>query len=240
MREWLENSLYDLTEDQETYLLGRGVLREEIRNVNFQSWCPEKPCPAKTTEGQDFVKRFGEYGHRLNDLLLTPLYSPSSKLVGVEGRSIDGNKTIMRVLSFESKWCPIWIGLGKAEMLRIWNGYDVWIVEGIFDLTTLRAIMPHVVVLGSLRANLTKKHLEFLSRFVKGTIYVAYDNDETGQKAMYGHFDPNGRRQQGIIEKINKLRLNAVPVRYKGGKDPNEIWQQGGYDQVRKSFINYL
>lgn len=240
MREWLEDSLYDLTEDQETYLLGRGVLREEIGNVNFQSWCPEKPCPMKTTEGKDFVKRFGEYGHRLKDLLMTPLYSPASKLIGVEGRSIDGNKTIMRVLSFESKWCPIWIGLGKAEMLRIWNGYDVWIVEGVFDLTTLRAIMPHVVVLGSLRANLTKKHLEFLSRFVKGTIYVAYDNDETGQKAMYGHFDPNGRRQQGVIEKINKLRLNAVPVRYKGGKDPNEIWQQGGYDQVRKSFINYL
>ena len=62
MREWLEDSLYDLTEDQETYLLGRGVLREEIGNVNFQSWCPEKPCPMKTTEGKDFVKRFGEYG----------------------------------------------------------------------------------------------------------------------------------------------------------------------------------
>ena len=240
MREWLEKSLYDLTEDQETYLLGRGVLRDEIVNINFQSWCPESPCPNNTEEGRDFSRRFGEYGKKLEDLLMTPLYSPAGKVIGVEGRSIDGSKTIMRVLSFESKWCPIWLGLGKREMIRIWNGYDVWIVEGIFDLTTLRAVMPHVVVLGSLRANLTKKHLDFLSRFAKGSIYIAYDNDETGQKAMYGFFDPNGRRQQGVVEKINKLRLNAIPVRYKGGKDPNEIWQQGGYDQVRKSFANYL
>ncbi len=235
MKDWLTNSLFDLTEDQEDYLLSRGVLREEIENIGFQSWLAEDPSP-----NSDFARMYGAKGHRFSSLVVTPLYSPKGDLVGIEGRSIDGNKTILRYLTNQAKWNPVWLGLGAKEMLRIWNGYDVWIVEGIFDVTALRSVMPHVVVLGSLRANLTRKHLNFLQRFVKGTVYVAYDNDETGQKAMFGSFDEQGRRHTGVVERINKLKLHCVPVRYQGGKDPNEIWESGGYPAVAKAFSQYM
>ena len=69
---------------------------------------------------------------------------------------------------------------------------------------------------------------------------MAYDNDETGQKAMFGSFDEQGRRNIGVVERINKLKLHCVPVRYKGGKDPNEIWESGGYTAVAKAFSQYM
>lgn len=237
MKKWLEQSLFDLTEEQETYLLSRGVLRQEISNMGFRSWCPETAC---NSNENDFVRRYGSMGQKLNDLLITPLYSPTGGLIGLEGRSIDGRKTILQIRTKESKWCPIWIGLGRREMTRIWNGYDVWIVEGVFDVTTLRPLLPHSIVLGSLRANITNKQLNFLKRFVKGSVYLAFDNDETGQKSMYGFMDENNRKRKGVVEKITKSGVHCVPVRFKGGKDPNEIWQQGGYDKVRQSFINYI
>lgn len=235
MNQWLESSLFDLTEDQETYLLSRGVLRKEISNIGFKSWCPTEPSP-----DSNFASRYGEYGENLRDYLVTPLRSPKGQLIGIECRSIDGRKSILRVLADNASWNPIWLGLGEREMVRIWNGYDIWIAEGIFDVTTLRPLLPHSVVLGSLRANLTQKHLNFLQRFAKGTVYVVYDNDETGQKAMFGSFDENGRRQQGVIEKVRKRNLHCVPVRFKGGKDPNEIWEAGGYAHVEKTFASYL
>jgi len=235
MNQWLEDSMYDLTEELEDYLLSRGVFREEIENVGFRSWCPETPSPSPS-----FSKRYGAMGENLEGYLVTPLRSPRNQVIGMECRSIDGKKSILRVLADNSSWNPIWLGLGSREMVRLWNGYDLWIAEGIFDVTTLRPLLPHSVVLGSLRANLTLKHLNFIQRFVKGTVYVVYDNDETGQRAMYGHFDENGRRQQGVVEKIRKRGLHCVPVRFKGGKDPNEIWEQGGYPAVERSFSTYL
>ena len=235
---WLEQSIsYDLPEQAEDYLLSRGVSRSLMEEMRF-GWWDQQSEPADKLVRERYLSMLRKFEGRV----IVPIFSPQGRVVGVEARCLKGeHPKSLRLLTTQAQWNPLFVGLSPNAMERIWNGSDVWLVEGIFDVTSLQGLFGQtVVVLGTMRAAVTRKHLDFLKRTVTGSVYVAYDNDKTGQDSMRGFIDDQGRSRMGVVERISGLGLSCTPVHYRGGKDPNEIWENGGIASLRKSFSMYL
>ena len=235
---WLQQSIdFDLPPEAEDYLLSRGVSRSLIKELRFGWWDQKTEPTDKLVRGR-YLSMLSKFVGRV----VVPIFSPQGRIVGVEARCLKGeHPKSLRLLTTPAQWNPLFVGLSPYAMERIWNGADVWIVEGIFDVTTLQRLLGNSrVVLGTMRASVTRKHLDFLKRTVKGSVYVAYDNDKTGQDSMKGYIDENGRNRLGVVDKITGLGLSCSPVYYRGGKDPNEIWEQGGDPALKRAFEFYL
>lgn len=234
---WLEECVNtDLPPELEDYLFSRGVTRSLVKPYGF-GWWDQKTKPTDPLVVSRYSRILQNFGGRL----IVPMFSPQGKMLGVEARLVfgDGVKSL-RLLTTPALWNPIFVGLTSEAMAKIWSGSDVWLVEGVFDATTLQNLVSDAVVLGTMRAAVTRKHLDFIHRFVSGSVYVAYDNDKTGQDSMWGYVDENSRKRMGVVEKIEGLGLRCVPVSYRGGKDPNEIWEKGGSRALEKAFSSYL
>lgn len=230
---WLADHLANcrLEEPHEGYVLGRGGREKSIQGMGLVTW---SPMSEEAPDGE-FHRRYGRHGERLAEWLIWPLLSARGRVLGFAGRRID-EKTITRYLLPEAAWNPIWTGLTPEAMRRIWNGGDVWVVEGIFDLLPLEWATPDAdAVLGSERAQLTDKHVEFLRRFCKGTVKMVYDNDETGRKGSHGWTDETGKFKWGALQRLERVGLRAVAVPYQG-KDPGEVWRSGGAAAIQAAF----
>lgn len=233
---WLADHFQSLRldEEHEGYFLGRGAKEESLVRLGVKSWEPL----AEEAPDEDFRERYGDKGDRLVGWVLWPLLSPRGQVIGCAGRK-HGEKTITRYLLPEAHWNPVWTGLTPDVMQRIWAGGDVWVVEGIFDLFPLEwAIPSQDVVLGSERALLTDKHVEFLRRFVRGPgqqVRMVYDNDEAGRKGVNGWTDETGKKRWGALQRLERVKVRAITVAYRG-KDPGEIWNLGGVPAVRAAF----
>jgi len=230
---WLATHLSNLSliEPHEGYFLGRGAKEESIISFGIKTWQPlSEPC-----SDSEFAGRYGEFGEDLDKWAIWPLFSPRGRVVGFEGRKIP-EKRVVRHLLPEAGWQPLFFGLTPETMGRIWNGCNVWIVEGLFDLFAMQwAIPKEDVVLASLRAKLTDKHVEFLRRFCKGWVKMVYDNDEAGQHGVHGFIDERGKKRWGALQRLSRVDVRAVAVRYRG-KDPGVIWDQGGVAALRSAF----
>jgi DNA primase len=230
-----------LSEDNEGYVLGRGGKDQSIQEIGVTTWAPlQEPPPLGGTELAFWRSKYGPLGEKLSGWLTWPLWSPRGRVLGFVARRTDV-KVIERYLLPEAAWNPIWTGLTSGKMRRIWEGSDVWVVEGLFDLLPLEwAIPENDVVLGSERAHLTDKHVTFLRRFARGWIRVVYDNDPTGRKGSVGWFDEEAKKfRPGAVARLEKCGLRAVDVRYQG-KDPGEVWKRGGASAMREAFPNML
>ena len=64
---------------------------------------------------------------------------------------------------------------------------------------------------------------------------MVYDNDEAGQHGTHGFIDDNGKERWGALKRLERVDVKAVSIRYRG-KDPGEIWNQGGVAGVRRAF----
>jgi hypothetical protein len=233
MSNWLAQHFKSLTLDDahEGYLLGRGAQESSILRIGIKTWQPM----SDVSPDPDFCDRYGDNGERLGDWVLWPLYSPRGRVIGLAGRR-GTEKKITRYLLPEAAWQPIWTGLTPETMQRIWDGCDVWVVEGIFDLFPLEWAVPkRDVVLGSERAKLTDKHVEFLRRFCGGWVRMVYDNDVPGQHGMHGWVDDRGKKRWGAIQRLERVEVRATSVRYRG-KDPGEVWNHGGVAGVLAAF----
>jgi DNA primase len=128
------------------------------------------------------------------------------------------------MLEPDSKWIAPWIGIQQA-MPSLWEGFEVWVVEGLFDLFALDWVVPErVTVLSSLKARLTKNHVRFLRRFAS-SVCMVYDLDEAGHK---------GTRK--ALYDLKEVGVSCRSLVYKGGKDPGEIWDRNGVEGLKKSF----
>lgn len=233
---WLADHFPTLTlyEDHAGYFLGRGAQEASLLRLGVKSW---QPLPEDAPD-PEFRDRYGDRGEKLEGWVLWPLYSPRGRVLGFAGRKA-GEKVITRYLLPEAAWQPIWTGLTPETMQRIWDGGDIWIVEGIFDLFPLEWTVPvKDAVLGSERARLTDKHIEFLRRFCRGAgqqVYMVYDNDDPGRKAIFGWEDETGKKRWGALKRLERVKVRASAPKYRG-KDPGEVWNQGGVAAVQAIF----
>lgn len=237
MSQWLERALKrcSLVPDAEDYFLGRGGKQKTLRDESIVSWTPsDKPIP-----GNVFRSRYGMHGERMEGMLVCPVRSPKGTLLGFEGRSIH-QKYITDFRLPEEKWCPFFIGM-SGGMSKIWEGGDVWIVEGLFDKCALEWAVPETdAVLATVRAAVSRRHIEFLRRFCQGWVHMVYDRDATGRKATTGWVDENGNRRPGALALLRQAGLTCRDVPYIGGKDPGEIWDKGGAPAVQGAFERRL
>lgn len=238
MNDWLQGVLQagrDLPEAAEGYLRGRGMRERLISELEMAIWhCPKEPAPDPA-----FRKRYGTHGEYLEGKLICPFFSPRGELIGFEGRSWDGTKQITDFRTADSSWNPVFIGLTQPAMHRIWAGGNVWVVEGLFDLTALERILPEKdVVLATVRAKLSRAHVEFLRRYVRSgqMVRMVYDNDETGRKQTHGWKDATGKERWGALSLLGRVGVDCQDFPYTGGKDPGEIWDKGGEDLLRRTF----
>lgn len=230
---WLEEELaeFRLTDEGEGYLLGRGAKEQTIKELECLVWQPlATPSPDPV-----FQKRYGVRGESLTGCLVFPQRSPKGTLLGVEVRSMY-EKWVGKYQLPAAAWNPIWIGMQRA-MPRVWAGGDVWVVEGAFDLFPLEWGVPETdAILASGRARLSWSHVEYLRRYCKGWVYMVYDNDEAGQQGMHGWTDKAGKWRQGALKSLERVKLRCMPIVYRGGKDPGEIWDAHGAEGIRKAF----
>jgi DNA primase len=172
--------------------------------------------------------------------LSIPLWAPSGKLLGVEFRRWQGDKAVMKHYLPPSKWTATFAGMNYTAMERIWSGADVWLVEGIFDLALAHVAQGVVLACGG--ARLSYAHAQFISRFLRrsATAYVCFDEDATGRGMAEGRVDNTGAFHMGAKQALERVNVNVQVVRYRGGKDPGEIWDSGGRAALRAAFSQYL
>lgn len=230
---WLSTHLetLSLSEECEGYAMGRGASSDTIERLGLREWVPAAtPAPS-----QNFIERYGKYGEKLDGMVTIPLRGPTGTLIGIEARS----RFEKRVSEFrlpESQWNPVAINTPRvAEAL--WKGGSAWVVEGVWDLAALEWCVPsRDAVLATLRAGLAHNTVEFLARFCTNTVYMVYDNDETGRRATYGWVDTQtGKHRPGAISLLTKAGVRVVDYRYQG-KDPGDVWSKGGIDKLRHTF----
>lgn len=225
MRKWIEAALEQcpLTADVEGYLLSRGAKPETIATWKARTWeCPEEPAPDPT-----FQERYGPHGEFFEDRAIMPLYSPLGKVLGWDSRATVGKKA-SRYMIGDDPWSPVFLGLLEA-LEKIWAGRAVYLVEGFADVFALQHAFPDDAILGTGPARLTYSQAEFLRRFAK-YVYIAYDNDPTGDKGA-----------EKALKDLRFRRVECERLKYgRTGDDPGAIWTMGGLDSIRKTFHSLL
>lgn len=220
---WLVEHLESLSlaEKSEEYLLSRGVQEDVIPKIGFKTW---KPLTNESPDTTLFNERYGAIGERLLDWLVVPIYCPRGILLGFEARRFP-EKKITRYLLGRADWNPVWYGVTLA-MEALWAGRSPWIFEGYFDAEVMRSILPDEPILGSFRAKLTDKHVEFLRRIMApgSKVNLVYDNDETGKKGI-----------KKATYALDQAGLVCRPIVY-NGKDPNAVWEETGLKGLREVF----
>jgi len=238
MQEWLTQMLtaahQNLTEEAEGFILGRGLPSAYASQMGIGLWAPgTTPAPDET-----FRKVHGTSGQYRTGWLSIPLWSPRGKALGVVFRRWDGEKEMRDYRIPQTAWIPVFEGMTEQAFQKIWDGGDVWLVEGVFDMALAHIVPDKDVVLSCGTARLSRNQLNFLHRFMspKATVHVAFDEDETGRKQVLGYQDPQGKRVLGVLERLQRVGLRCHDVRYTGGKDPGEIWESGGARLLRTRF----
>ena len=219
---WVRQGLAGVNPLHLPYLVSRGV--GEGCKVDFYSWQPhaQVQCPK-------FKANFGSQGERITDSLIIPVTSPRGEIIGMETRKFndDGSKRVHQYRTAYSQWNPYILG-AEACFQTLWDRGDLWIVEGIFDKVALDRVVPKCdCVISTLRAGMDAITLSMIKRYYTpaSTIYICYDNDETGQK-----------KSRWLQREMEKLDMRAVIWRYRG-KDPNDVWTQGGDTALRRMFL---
>lgn len=231
---WLAHLFDDhltLEEAHYDYLLGRGAKPQTIKDLNIKTWeTLSSPYPY-----QEFSRRYGARGERLDDMLAIPLYSPRNQIIGVEFRSIY-EKRVMEYRTQRAQWNPVFAGL-KTALPKILTGGGIYITEGIFDLFALEWVLPQgSCAISTIGARLSKNHVNFLARFAQSSVNMVYDNDETGKNAVWGVKTEEGKCKVGALELLERHGLYVRAIPYRGAKDPGEIWDKGGAKALKESF----
>lgn len=245
MREWFAEVLYGMQLDSQTegYLLGRGAKPQSILDMSLTCW----DLPASGCCEDPAWRRFGREGRgeMLEGMLTVPLYSARGELLGADFRQVFGAKQILRYLLPELRtpegktWVPVFVGM-RAEVARaLWEGADLWFVEGLFDLFALQWVLPEGhQVLGCGRAALNASQVAFLRRLRRPRgpwVNIVLDMDKAGRRGSLGWKDDAGVRHRGIVEQLHDVGLTAWDIPYLS-KDPGDVWDQGGSVALRKMF----
>ena len=237
---WLEGPLLQAsenrTEEMVGYVLGRGLPLWLMRDMKVGRWSPLPEASPDPT----FKERNGPRGEWREGWMTIPYWTPAGKLAGLEFRTWgDEPKEVRDFRLPASRSAPCFMGLTPTTLEKIWKGGDVWIVEGVFDLSLTHAVPDTDAVLACGTARLSRLQADFLKRFLgrSATVHVAFDMDETGRRQIDGFKDDStGRWVPGVPDRLRKAGLRVRAVQYRGGKDPGEIWEAGGKAYMKQAF----
>jgi len=218
------------------HAMGRGLKGALVDEMRMGVWVP----PATPSPDPTFNHRNGPYGQYRESWLTVPYWTPRGRLVGIEFRTWDQPEKEVRDYRMpEGQWVSAFIGLTPSATRKIWEGGDVWLVEGVFDIALQHAVPEGDVVLACGTARLSRQGLLFLQRFLdpRAMVHVAYDNDPTGRRQLEGFTDDaTGRWIPGVPARLERVGVRNRPVHYRGGKDPGEIWEAGGTAALARAF----
>lgn len=238
MQEWLtqalEKSAQLIPEEAEGFVLGRGLPAWLYGEMRVGVW----RTPETSSPDQKYAKLIGSSWEGREGWLTVPFWSPRGVVLGVEFRTIELQKKVWEYRLPSAKWNPVFMGLTSTTFQKIWEGGDVWLVEGVFDLSLSHAVPERDVVLACGTAHLSANQLNFLVRFLSSsaTVHVCFDEDPSGRRAVEGYIDDDGKRRMGVLELLKRVHLRGRDVRYRGGKDPGEIWERGGKPALTTTF----
>jgi len=226
MKKWLMDlfSRGSLLPEAEEYLLSRGGKRETIESLGIISW--DSVPPEKSPDPVFNEKYFVESSCRLTECILTPYWSLKNEIIGFEARKYKIKWITDFRVSPDIDWCTFWIGSNQDSLEKLWRGGSAWIVEGLFDLFALDWVIPTSdVILVSVQARLVTKHIEYLRRFTK-FVHLCMDMDKPGRDGVYK-----------AARLLREESLQHRVVKYGPGKDPGEIWDRGGAEELREIFL---
>ena len=241
MRDWLTTAILEaaerVPEELEGYILGRGLPTALMEEMRIGLWEP----PSEKAPDESYRKQNGARGEFRKGWMSVPYWSPRGRLVGVEYRtwSFDEEKRVRDYRLPESNWIPVFIGLTPSNLQKIWDGGDIWLVEGLFDISLQHVVPKGDVVLACGTARLSRLGLNFIKRFLApgAMVHVAFDEDETGRKQVDGFTnEENGKWIPGVPDRLQRVGVRTRAVRYLGGKDPGEIWEKGGRSALSTAF----
>ncbi len=225
-----------LSSSATAYLLGRGLTRETIDAFEI-GYAPEswdgllKHMLAKGVAEADLLtlglvieNERGRRYDRFRDRIMFPIKDALGRVVGFSGRVLgDGTPKYMNSPESEVfRKAELLYGLDRARV-SIREAGEVVVVEGYTDVMALHQVgMDNAVA--ALGATLTNEQADALQRLDARTVYLAFDSDEAGQRAILSGLDQAvGRR----------LAVRAVTV--PGGKDPADAVLGGHFEEFREA-----
>ncbi len=218
------------------YLLGRGLTKDTIDAFEI-GYAPDswdallKHMLSKGVAEADLVtlglvveNERGRRYDRFRDRIVFPIKDALGRVVGFSGRVVEGGtpKYLNSPESEVFKKSELLYGLDRARVAIRESG-EVVVVEGYTDVMALHqeGVANAVAALG---ATLTTEQADALERLDARTVYLAFDADEAGQRAILSGLDQAvGRR----------LAVRAVTV--PGGKDPAEAVLGGHLEDFKEA-----
>lgn len=165
---------------------------------------------------------------RFRNRVMFPIRDPLGRLVGFAGRVLD-DTTPKYLNSPESelfKKGELLYGLDRARSEV--RGGEAIVVEGYMDVIALhQAGFGNSVA--SLGTALTAAHADTLARLDVKRLYLAFDSDEAGQKAILAGLDQTASR---------RFLVSAITVPH--GKDPADAVLGGHADEFRAALATGL
>ncbi len=169
----------------------------------------------------------------LNNRITFPILDERSNIVGYSGRTLDKNSNIKYLNSKESTI------FHKNKILYNLNNVieskseQILLVEGFFDVITAYKYGINYAV-ASMGTAFGVEHIELLKKNKIKKVYLGFDSDSAGQKALY--------RSAKLLIK-NQIEVNVVS--YGEYKDIDECLNSKKYDakviiENSKDFLIYL
>lgn len=157
---------------------------------------------------------------RFRNRIMFPIKDALGRIVGFSGRVLDDSlpKYLNSPESELFRKSELLYGLDRARS-AVRSSREVIVVEGYTDVIALHQVGLENAV-AALGATLTSEQADQLERLDARTVYLAFDSDEAGQKAILSGLDQTvGRR----------LMVRAVSVPH--GKDPADAVLGGHLDE---------
>jgi DNA primase len=218
------------------YLLGRKLTQESIDAFDLgyapESWdgllkhalhkgfTDSDLLEAGLLAEADSGRRYDRFRHRV----MFPIKDYLGRVVGFSGRVLDDSlpKYMNTPETPVFKKAELLYGLERAKTAIRASGECI-VVEGYMDVIALHQTGFENVV-AALGATLTKEQAEALSRLDVQKLYLAFDADEAGQRAVLSGLEQSVGRQ---------FLVRAVRVTH--GKDPADAVLDGHIEAFRKA-----
>ncbi|MGP1586869.1 MAG: DNA primase [Treponemataceae bacterium] len=217
------------------YLMSRGVSKEMIEKFKI-GYSPADGKWLKTFlkskhYSDEFLSNTGLFSKKypdfsfFRDRLMFPIFDRRGDVVAFSARFLRGDASAAKTGKYINTPETVWYK--KSEILFGFNfakdamrvSKKVIICEGNLDVIAFHqaGIMNAVASCGTA---LTENHVKILSSFVD-TVYLSFDLDEAGINAAIK-----------AITLCRKADLTVKVLKLEGGKDPSEIFQKLGKEQL--------